>query len=44
MMPGARRVIAGQDRRMAGAGLGRGVALIAVAEDRPAREPGRARR
>ena len=40
--PGARRVIAGEDGRMAGAGLGRGVALIAVAERRPAAEPGKA--
>src|SRR5207249_4860201 len=37
--PGARRMIAGEDGRMAGAGLGRRVALISVAEHGAARQP-----
>ena len=36
---GARRMIAGQDGRMAGAGLGRRVALIAVVKHSPAGQP-----
>src|SRR3954453_5569910 len=39
---GPGRVIAGEDRRVPGTGLGRRVALIAVAEIGPRSEPGKA--